>query len=126
DFGSISSYDTTKGGLWTDLKPHFPLPSEQTIAVLLVDEAQDLSTDALQTIQLLTNLQSAGHSVLQVVLVGSPQIDQRLNAPGFVDMPDSKRPLLWTSFKKSRSGLAPTHRLRKELGKATRAMQTRL
>src|SRR5437762_6188951 len=46
----------------------------------LIDEAQDLSTDALQTIQLLTNLQTAGQSVLQVVLVGGPDIDQRLNS----------------------------------------------
>jgi general secretion pathway protein A len=50
---------------------------EQT--VLVVDEAQVLSRQALEEIRLLTNLETSTHKLLQIVLAGQPEIEQKLN-----------------------------------------------
>ncbi|MGN6512070.1 MAG: AAA family ATPase [Lysobacteraceae bacterium] len=42
--------------------------------VLVVDEAQDLSADALEQIRLLTNLETATQKLLQIVLLGQPEL----------------------------------------------------
>lgn len=46
--------------------------------VLLVDEAQALSADCLETVRLLTNLETEKSKLLQVVLFGQPELDERL------------------------------------------------
>lgn len=50
-------------------------------AVLIVDEAQDLSCHTLEEIRLLTNLETATAKLLQVVLVGQPELEHKLNQP---------------------------------------------
>jgi general secretion pathway protein A len=50
---------------------------EQT--VLVVDEAQVLSRQSLEEIRLLTNLETTTHKLLQIVLAGQPEIEQKLN-----------------------------------------------
>jgi type II secretory pathway predicted ATPase ExeA len=50
---------------------------EQT--VLVVDEAQVLSLQALEEIRLLTNLETSTHKLLQIVLAGQPEVEQKLN-----------------------------------------------
>ena len=50
---------------------------EQT--VLVVDEAQVLSRQALEEIRLLTNLETSTHKLLQIVLAGQPEVEQKLN-----------------------------------------------
>jgi general secretion pathway protein A len=50
---------------------------EQT--VLVVDEAQDLSRQTLEEIRLLTNLETSTDKLLQIVLAGQPELEQRLN-----------------------------------------------
>jgi general secretion pathway protein A len=42
--------------------------------VLIIDEAQDLSTDALEQVRLLTNLETPTQKLLQVVLLGQPEL----------------------------------------------------
>jgi general secretion pathway protein A len=49
--------------------------------VLIVDEAQNLSTDVLEEIRLLTNLETATEKLLQIVLAGQPELEQRLKSP---------------------------------------------
>ncbi|MBA3661731.1 MAG: AAA family ATPase [Gammaproteobacteria bacterium] len=51
--------------------------------VLLVDEAQALSDESLETIRLLTNLETENAKLLQVVLFGQPELDERLNLSRF-------------------------------------------
>ena len=46
--------------------------------VLLVDEAQTLSDQTLEAIRLLTNLETEKRKILQVVLLGQPELDERL------------------------------------------------
>ncbi|MBI1749156.1 MAG: AAA family ATPase [Acidobacteria bacterium] len=50
-------------------------------AVLVVDEAQNLSTQVLEEIRLLTNLETATDKLLQIVLSGQPELEQKLNQP---------------------------------------------
>ena len=50
---------------------------EQT--VLVVDEAQILSRQTLEEIRLLTNLETSTQKLLQIVLAGQPEIEQKLN-----------------------------------------------
>ncbi|MBP7547126.1 MAG: AAA family ATPase [Corallincola sp.] len=49
--------------------------------VLLVDEAQALSDAALELLRLFTNLETEQRKLLQVVLFGQPELDQRLASP---------------------------------------------
>src|SRR6478736_9507652 len=47
--------------------------------VLIVDEAQNLSTDALEQIRLLTNLETPTQKLLQIILLGQPELRDKLN-----------------------------------------------
>src|SRR5882672_1847919 len=42
--------------------------------VLIVDEAQNLSTDVLEQVRLLTNLETATQKLLQIILIGQPEL----------------------------------------------------
>ena len=46
--------------------------------VLIVDEAQNLSADVLETVRLLTNLETTKQKLLQIILVGQPELRQVL------------------------------------------------
>jgi general secretion pathway protein A len=50
-------------------------------AVLIVDEAQNLSDEVLEEIRLLTNLETFTEKLLQIVLVGQPELEQKLRQP---------------------------------------------
>src|ERR1700739_4057277 len=50
-------------------------------AVLIVDESQNLSDELLEEIRMLTNLETFTEKLLQVVLVGQPELEQRLKQP---------------------------------------------
>jgi general secretion pathway protein A len=50
-------------------------------AVLIIDEAQNLSTQVLEEIRLLTNLETATAKLLQIVLAGQPELQQKLALP---------------------------------------------
>ncbi|MDH3915881.1 MAG: AAA family ATPase [Chromatiales bacterium] len=47
--------------------------------VLIVDEAQNLSPDVLEQIRLLTNLETAKQKLLQIILIGQPELRQLLS-----------------------------------------------
>jgi general secretion pathway protein A len=49
--------------------------------VLIIDEAQNLSPALLEEIRLLTNLETATEKLLQVVLVGQPELELKLKQP---------------------------------------------
>jgi len=48
--------------------------------ILIVDEAQDLSEPALEELRLLTNFEYDNKPLLQVFLVGQPQLSEKLDA----------------------------------------------
>lgn len=49
--------------------------------VLMIDEAQNLSADVLEQLRLLTNLETAEKKLLQIVLLGQPELQQILALP---------------------------------------------
>jgi general secretion pathway protein A len=51
--------------------------------VLIIDEAQTLSPQLLEEVRLLTNLETPSHKLLQVILVGQPELDSTLELPQF-------------------------------------------
>ncbi len=50
-------------------------------AVLVIDEAQNLSVDVLEQLRLLTNLETAERKLLQIVLIGQPELRNLLAQP---------------------------------------------
>lgn len=48
-------------------------------AVLIIDEAQLLSPSSLEQIRLLSNLETATHKLLQIILIGQPELGELLN-----------------------------------------------
>ncbi len=47
--------------------------------ILLVDEAQNLSTEVLEQIRLLTNLETAKQKLLQIILIAQPELREKLS-----------------------------------------------
>jgi general secretion pathway protein A len=52
----------------------------QTV-VLIIDEAQRLSAEVLEELRMLSNLETSRHKLLQVVLVGQPELAEKLRHP---------------------------------------------
>ena len=58
---------------------------EQTVLgnnlVLIIDEAQNLSLRVLEQIRMLSNIETDKDKLIQIVLVGQPQLREKLNSP---------------------------------------------
>ena len=52
-----------------------------TTVALIVDEAQNLSSQVLEELRLLSNLETAKEKLLQIVLVGQPEFHAKLSSP---------------------------------------------
>ncbi len=50
--------------------------------VLVIDEAQQLSAEVLEQLRLLTNLETSERKLLQIILVGQPELRDMLAQPG--------------------------------------------
>ena len=55
--------------------------SEGKKAVLCIDEAQAMPLDTLEAVRLLTNLETEKNKLLQVIIFGQPELDERLSHP---------------------------------------------
>ncbi len=49
--------------------------------VLLIDEAQNLATDVLEQLRLLTNLETNERKLLRIILIGQPELAEKLARP---------------------------------------------
>lgn len=54
---------------------------ERKTSVLIVDEAQNLTAPVLEEIRLLTNFETANEKLLQIILCGQPELDEKLRDP---------------------------------------------
>ncbi|MSQ67915.1 MAG: general secretion pathway protein [Gammaproteobacteria bacterium] len=54
--------------------------------VLVVDEAQNLDLDTLEELRLLSNLNADKNLLLQIMLVGQPELRQKLRTPGLAQL----------------------------------------
>ena len=82
DFG-LSATGKNKTELLLELG-HFLVSrgSQKMTTVLIVDEAHHLSPEILEEVRLLTNLETAEDKLLQIVLVGQPELDEKLDSVG--------------------------------------------
>jgi len=49
--------------------------------LLLIDEAQNLDSEALEQVRLLSNLETETQKLIQIVLIGQPELDAMLESP---------------------------------------------
>jgi general secretion pathway protein A len=56
--------------------------TKKQTTVLIIDEAHHLSADILEEVRLLTNLETTDDKLLQILLVGQPELDQTLDSVG--------------------------------------------
>jgi general secretion pathway protein A len=56
--------------------------SKKMTTVLIVDEAHHLSADILEEVRLLSNLETDDDKLLQIVLVGQPELNEKLDSFG--------------------------------------------
>jgi general secretion pathway protein A len=82
DFG-LAAAGRNKGELLLDLGNYVITRAQKKLTtVLVVDEAHHLSADILEEIRLLTNLETAHDKLLQILLVGQPELDDKLDSVG--------------------------------------------
>jgi general secretion pathway protein A len=81
DFG-IGPTTRTKSGMLLQLNRWLieRFRMEET-CVVVVDEAQNLSWELLEEIRLLTNLETSSEKLLQIVLSGQPELEEKLRHP---------------------------------------------
>ncbi len=78
DFG-ISAPARTKSGMLLALSRWLiERYREHALCVIMVDEAQNLSQEMLEEIRLLTNLETSSEKLLQIVLSGQPELEEKL------------------------------------------------
>ncbi len=75
--------DTSSIKVFVDLINDYLLKShaEGRKAVLIIDEAQNLTADVLEQLRLLTNLETNQCKLLQIVLLGQPELKTKLEQP---------------------------------------------
>ncbi|HNX91355.1 MAG TPA: AAA family ATPase, partial [Candidatus Omnitrophota bacterium] len=49
--------------------------------ILVIDEAQNLKNTALETIRMLSNLETEKEKLMQIILIGQPELRDKLNSP---------------------------------------------
>jgi len=81
DLGADAS-GTTKRDLLDALNAHLTKRADAGgTTALVVDEAQNLSNDTFEELRLLSNFETYTHKLLQIVLVGQPELQDRLRQP---------------------------------------------
>jgi general secretion pathway protein A len=69
----------TKGELMAALSQHLlAIGSEGKTALVIVDEAQQMSVESLEQIRILSNFETATRKLLQILLVGQPELEEKL------------------------------------------------
>ena len=95
DFGLVTA-GKNKSELLLDLSNHVIARHQKSLTtVLVVDEAHHLSTDLLEEVRLLTNLETPQEKLLQILLVGQPELDDKLDA---IDLRQLKQRIALRSY----------------------------
>jgi general secretion pathway protein A len=80
DFG-ISASGKNKCDLLLDLSKFLiARGSKRLTTVLIVDEAHDLPVDTLEELRLLSNLETTDDKLIQIILMGQPELDKKLDS----------------------------------------------
>lgn len=79
DFGIKPGNTSRIGLIWELNKLLLKEAEDGNNVVLIIDEAQNLKPGLLEQVRLLSNLETEKEKLLQIVLVGQPELNQRLN-----------------------------------------------
>ncbi len=71
------------------------LAEQKRQVVLVVDEAQAMPRETIEALRLLTNLETEKNKLLQVVLIGQPELDDLLNRP---DLRQLKQRIVFSEY----------------------------
>ncbi len=93
DFGIVPSARTKSGMLLQLNRWLIERYRMEETCVVVVDEAQNLSWDLLEEIRLLTNLETSSEKLLQIVLSGQPELEEKLRHPSVRQL--RQRVALW-------------------------------
>ncbi len=80
EFGIPSDADNTKELIDTLNTFLMKIKTEGKNAILLIDEAQNLDKDVLEQLRLLSNLETNTSKLLQIILVGQPELQKMLDS----------------------------------------------
>ena len=92
--------------IFADLKAEvkgLPLVPLQAFAVLIIDEAQNLSTEVLENIRLLSNFETSRAKLMHIILSGQPELADKL--ANIVPRPLSKSLLLSTGSESNEAAI---------------------
>lgn len=78
DFGNLCDSDSCQKQMENLNAYLLKLSQEDKAAVVIIDEAQNLSFDALEMTRMLTNLETESQKLLNVILVGQPELEEKL------------------------------------------------
>jgi general secretion pathway protein A len=79
DLGVDRHGGATKGELMATLSQYLlAVGGEGQTVVVILDEAQQMSVEALEQIRILSTLETATRKLLQIVLVGQPELEEKL------------------------------------------------
>jgi general secretion pathway protein A len=70
----VRAFETLNGFLLSELE-------EGRDVVLIIDEAQDLNAELLEQVRLLSNLETDQRKLLQIILIGQPELRDMLASP---------------------------------------------
>jgi general secretion pathway protein A len=81
DFG-IPIKSRTKSGMLLQLNSWLiERYRDRQLCAIVIDEAQDLSWELLEEVRLLTNLETSSEKLVQIVLSGQPELEEKLHHP---------------------------------------------
>ena len=93
DFG-LNVTTRTKSGMLMQLNSWLlERYQNRTLCTIVIDEAQNLSMELLEEIRLLTNLETSTEKLVQVVLSGQPELEEKLMNPSLRQL--RQRIALW-------------------------------
>jgi len=86
EFGLKSTYDNKAKSLDAIFQYLIRKYSQGKRVLLVVDEAQNLSVQALEEIRMLSNLQTDDQMLLQIMLIGQPELKRRLHSTALTQL----------------------------------------
>jgi len=88
DFG-LSASEMSKKALLDELNAFLlKVRQESGNAVLIIDECQNLTPDVLEQIRLLSNLETEKEKLIQIIMIGQPELNTILAAPSLRQIND--------------------------------------
>lgn len=85
-------FDMGKAQLLETLSDHLrSLLAEGRRVVIVIDEAQNLSTQVLEEIRMLSDISTGGDRVVSIILAGQPELNATLDAPGLAQLAQRTR-----------------------------------